>query len=90
MINLKQWTHISEVIPGQIMKLYVNGNLDNQIILKVKGKVLLNDGPLHIGKDPWHPRVKCYLDEFKIYNKALCSKEIKAYVAITSSLIGIN
>jgi hypothetical protein len=38
-INMKQWTHVTVVISGQIIQLYINGNLDNQIILKGKVKV---------------------------------------------------
>lgn len=87
-INLRQWVHISVVISGQMMQLYINGNLDNQVILK--GKVKMNNGALHIGKDPWHPGVKCYLDDLKIYKKAMRSKEIEASASISSPLIGTN
>jgi hypothetical protein len=31
----------------------------------------MNNGKLHVGKDVWRPGVKCFLDELKIYNKAL-------------------
>ena len=71
-INLKQWIHVTIIVSGQMMQLYINGNLDNQIILK--GKVKMNSGKLHVGKDPWHPGVKCYLDDLRIYNKALRCK----------------
>ena len=35
-INLKQWIHISIILSGQTIQLFVNGNLDNQAILKGK------------------------------------------------------
>jgi hypothetical protein len=38
-INLKQWVHIAVVVSGQMIQLYINGNLDNQTILKGKVKV---------------------------------------------------
>ena len=38
-INMKQWVHLSVVISGQMIQLYINGNLDSEIILKGKVKV---------------------------------------------------
>jgi len=71
-VNMKAWTHIAVIISGKMMQLFINGSLDNQIILK--GKVKMNNGDLHIGKDPWHSGTKCYLDELKIHNTPLRSK----------------
>jgi hypothetical protein len=85
-LNLKQWVHIAVIISGQMMQLYINGNLDNQVILK--GKVKMNSGPLHVGKDPWHQGVKCYIDELKIYKNALRSQEIEAEAGVLNPLIG--
>lgn len=86
LVNMKQWVHIGVVISGQMVQLYVNGNLDNQIILK--GKVKMNNGQLHLGKDPWHPGVKCFIDELKIFRKAVRSQEIEAEAAVSNPLIG--
>jgi hypothetical protein len=36
---MKQWMHVAVVISGQIIQVYINGNLYNQIILKGKVKV---------------------------------------------------
>lgn len=85
LINLRQWVFVSVVISGQMVQIYVNGNLDNQVILK--GKVKMNNGPIHLGKDPWHPGVKCFLDELKIYSTALRAQEIQAEAAISNPLI---
>jgi hypothetical protein len=41
-LNMKQWVHIAVVISGQMIQLYINGNLDGQTILKGKVKVNLN------------------------------------------------
>lgn len=38
-LNMKQWVHISVVVSGQMIQLYINGSLDNQVILKGKVKV---------------------------------------------------
>ncbi|MCQ2818553.1 MAG: LamG domain-containing protein [archaeon] len=85
LLNLRQWTHIALVISGQMMQLFINGNLDSQTILK--GKVLFNKGDFHIGKDAWHSGVKCYIDEFKIYGKALAKKFIEAEASIGAPLL---
>lgn len=31
----------------------------------------MNNGQLHVGRDPWHSGVKCFIDELKVYKKAL-------------------
>ncbi len=31
----------------------------------------MNSGQLHLGKDQWHSGVRCYIDELKIYKKAI-------------------
>ena len=87
-INMKQWTLITVIFSGQMVQLYINGNLDNQKILK--GKIISNEGDFHIGKDPWHQGVKCYIDELKIYNTAIKSKVIEAEASILIPLIGSN
>lgn len=86
LINMKQWVHIAVVISGQMIQLFINGNLDTQAILK--GKVRMNTGQLHIGKDPWRPGVKCFMDELKIYKYPLRAQEIEAEAAINNPLIG--
>jgi len=88
--------HISVVASGETLKLYINGNLDNQVFLK--GKLRMNSGPLHVGKDEFHPGVKCYLDDLRIYNIALrgfifltsflLDKELEAIVGSASPLTG--
>ena len=83
-LSLKQWTHISVSFSGQMIQLFINGNKDNQIILD--GKILFNNGPLHLGKDPWRPGVKCYIDDLKLYNYVLNEKEIQQE-AINSNLL---
>ena len=86
LINMRSWVYVSVVISGQMIQLYLNGNLDSQTILKGKAKV--NNGQFHIGKDPWHPGVKCFLDELKVYKTALRNTEIEAEAAISNPLIG--
>lgn len=85
-LNLKSWTHISIIFSGQMMQLYINGQLDNQAILQ--GQIIFNKGDWHIGKDPWHQGVKCYLDEIKIYNEPMVQREFEAETAKSAPLTG--
>jgi len=87
-IGFKQWTFISVVISGQMMQLYINGNIDSQLILK--GKVIGNKGDLYIGKDPWRTGTKMYIDNLKIYNTGISSKQIEAESYFSNPLIGPN
>ncbi len=86
LVMMKQWVHISVIISGQMLQLYINGNLDNQLILK--GKVIMNDGKLHLGKNPWHHGVKCYIDDVRIYSTSLRSQDIETEAAAGNPLIG--
>jgi len=36
----------------------------------------MNSGPIHVGKDPWHPGTGCYIDDLRIYSKMLKGKLI--------------
>lgn len=37
---MKQWIHLAIILSGQTVQLFVNGNLDNQAILKGKITVI--------------------------------------------------
>ena len=83
-IPMKQWTHITVSISGQMIILYINGTRDSQIILD--GKIVMNNGPFHLGKDPWRSGVKCYIDDLKIYNSMFNENEIQ-HEAINANLL---
>eukprot|EP00743_Colponemidia_sp_Colp-15_P000482 GILK01000545.1.p1 GENE.GILK01000545.1~~GILK01000545.1.p1 ORF type:complete len:239 (+),score=39.11 GILK01000545.1:869-1585(+) len=85
-IPLHRWSHISVVSSGALLQLYVNGILDTQIILK--GTAQFNLGPLHLGKDPWHPGTAAFIDDLRLYDKVLKDREIEAMAAPALGGIG--
>lgn len=70
-LPLRRWTYLGMIFTNQVIRLYVNGILDTEVILK--GQVTPNQGPFYIGKDPQHAGVKCFLDDFRIYKGAIKS-----------------
>lgn len=78
------WTHIAFTYDGQVVRVYLNGQLDNQ--LEFVGSLRSNAGNLYIGYDP---RLDDYfdgsLDEFTIYNRALSDGEILSHYQNSSA-----
>lgn len=68
-LTINSWCHIAYVKMGSELRLYINGILDNKVALS--GTVVANDGPLYLGKDPWHNGIQGSLDDVRIYNYAL-------------------
>ncbi len=58
-IPLRRWMYLCMIFTNQVVRLYVNGILDTEVILK--GQVQYNPGDIFIGKDPSHSGVKCFL-----------------------------
>jgi len=77
-LTLGRWTHIAVIVTNQLLQLFLNGQLDNQIILQ--GPVVLNKGPIHVGGDPWHPGVGMYLDDLRFYDTAVKQDVFIAWV----------
>jgi hypothetical protein len=77
-IKTGKWYHIAGTYDGSMVKLYVNGKLEDQF----PGSIALNDSdrPLYIGR--WRAGDPAYwagiIDEVKIYNRALTQEEIQA------------
>lgn len=85
-IPLKQWTHVVVTFGGLMIQIFINGNKDNQIILN--SKIKMNDGDFYIGKDLQKTGVKCYLDDFKIYDIVLNELEINQESVNSNLFIG--
>lgn len=77
-IPLHRWTHIAAVVEGHSLRLFVNGLLDAEN--STVGTIVQNSGPLRLGGDPWRPAggFDGYIDEFKLYDRALATDEIQA------------
>jgi len=79
-IPLGRWTHIAAVAEGHSLRLYVNGLLDSENT--TVGTIVHNTGPIYIGGDPWRQGgMDGFVDEFKLYNRALTNDEIQADAA---------
>lgn len=76
--ELPGWKNIVFTIDGNTMKIFLNGN---QVAIKTVSTNLqiINSGPINIGTrairtDQWY---KGYVDDVRIYNRALTEAEIK-------------
>lgn len=78
-INFSRWIHIGIIKSNNGVKLYMNGILDSEIILK--GNEVENQGDIYIGGVKWLKQFCQFpfmIDEFKFYNKAISSDYFKA------------
>lgn len=76
-VPLRRWTHIAYVQSGRIASLIINGIVDVERILPSPGPVP-NREPIYVGRDPWRLGVNCYIDDLRIYNRALEHEDIQA------------
>jgi hypothetical protein len=79
-VPLRRWTHLAACAEGRNLRLFINGILDaeNTTI----GTPVFNQGPIHLGNDPWRPDggVASYVDELRYYTRSLTTDEIQAQV----------
>ncbi|CAG9327612.1 unnamed protein product [Blepharisma stoltei] len=87
-INMRKWAHISLVGSGQLLQLYINGYLDNQIILH--GNIQYNRGDIFLGKDPWHMGFSGYFDDLRLYDAAIHEKDLLALAESASPMAAAN
>ncbi|EAS03837.2 concanavalin A-like lectin/glucanase family protein (macronuclear) [Tetrahymena thermophila SB210] len=76
LLPIRRWTQITLTMSTQLVQFYINGILDNQLILK--GQLRHNDGDFHIGRDGWHSGPIFYLDDLKFYKTILKKSEIES------------
>jgi len=81
-VTSQRWLHISLVKMDTKLKLYVNGILDSQTLLKSGAEV--NNSPLYIGNVPWL-KDQCdfpfLIDELRYYNISVSEDRIQAEAA---------
>ena len=69
------WYHITGTYDGEKMKLYINGKLVNQRV--IKGELDLYDTPLLIGKTPLKEFYTSGIyDDFRLFDRPLTPEEI--------------
>lgn len=68
------WVHLAATYDGKYQRLYVNGT---QVAAQAKtGAISTSTGALFIGNDHWTAFFKGYIDELRIYNRALTAQEV--------------
>lgn len=78
-VTNQRWLHIALLKTDNKLKLYVNGILDNQMI--IKSNMDINNNSLYIGNVPWL-KDQCnfpfLIDELRYYNKSIEEDFIQA------------
>jgi hypothetical protein len=71
------WVHIAATFDGSVLKLYINGKLDNSATLSVPVPINLNTLPVAIAAEPnGGGKFQGAIDDARIYYTALSASEI--------------
>ena len=84
-LPLQQWSHLVATYDGQYQQLYVNGVMVTKTLLN--SLIQQSTGLLHIGGNSiWGEYFQGYIDEVRIYNRALTPAEISYNMATAVSV----
>eukprot|EP01080_Neovahlkampfia_damariscottae_P001682 gene1682-451_t len=72
-LKKNQWHKLTFILKDDTYSLYVDDVLDT--CHKFVGKVIFNNGPLYIGKDPWYTGFVGKIADFTMYSKAMTQLE---------------
>jgi len=86
LLPLRRWTHIAVASTGSILRLFINGIMDGEVVLERSPS--RRGGDLYIGRDPWRAGVKAYVDDFRWYDRSLSTSELR--MLTYPSLTGIS
>lgn len=70
------WTHLAYVKHGRRLRLYINGLLDQEVVLR-SADILPNTDPLYLGANPHYAGFVGALAEFRVYATALDDDEVR-------------
>lgn len=70
------WSHVAYVKSGRCLRLYLNGLLDQEVVLR-SADMLPSYDPLYLGANPHYAGFVGALSEFRIYATALGEDEIR-------------
>jgi hypothetical protein len=82
------WSHVACVKSGNKWRCYINALLDTEFTLS--GTTTGNSGPLYLGDDPWYNGSNVFMDDIRVYNRALCPSEITALEAGGNAFGGVK
>jgi PKD repeat protein len=85
-LPINQWTHIVSTYDGAKLQLYKNGVLESSSAQS--GPIKISEGVLQIGGNSiWGEYFQGYIDEVKVYNRALTTAEILVDMQNSSKVI---
>ena len=79
-MELNTWTHVAYVKQGRSLRLYINGQLDNECILRSDS--IGFDAPLFLGDDPVYDATNALFDDVRVYDRALSVDAVIALAGI--------
>jgi len=87
-VNDGQWHHAVGVYDGNMMRLYVDGDLD--VSSKASGTIQINNKPVYIGENAERPGRywNGLIDDVQVYNYALTSDEIATIYEEKTAILG--
>jgi len=76
-LPLRRWTHVAIVCTGSVLRLYLNGVEDGNVVIEAPPAA--HEGSiLYLGRDPWRAGTKSFVDDFRWYSRAVATDEIRA------------
>lgn len=70
------WTHVAYVKSGRRLRLYLNGLLDQEVVLR-SADILTSRDPIYLGANPHYAGFVGALSEFRVYATALDDDEVR-------------
>lgn len=75
-LPVNTWTHLTTTYDGSTLRLYINGTQVSS--LAISGSITTSGGVLKIGGNGvWGEWYKGYIDDVRVYNRALTASEIQ-------------